>query len=135
MRVARTGASPGVVNAKTTLITSDEQQSVGSALPAPDPTRHPDPRRPSRESGQADVNHSLEYPTSTTALTGIFIDPGTFIRSVVGTTVTLSRPTIAAAVGTVPNCPNPPLISAAASVPRSSFCSPTTPDETPETAC
>jgi hypothetical protein len=97
--VKRTGASPGTTAGQTTISTCATNNLTTQPITAACPT-------PGDPAGNlaitaADINHSVEFATSSATFTGIFITPGTFIKAVTGTTVTLSKATLAGG----PLCP------------------------------
>ena len=95
----RTGAAPGVLTGANIIscATNNTTAAVSSAA-CPAPGALPG----NLAFSAADINHSVEFATSSATLTGQFINPGSFVKAVAGTTVTLSKPLITAGA---PACP------------------------------
>lgn len=109
--VARTGGTVGTTAGKTT-IKSRPTNSTTVASCANSPSGQTGIPAGNLALSAADVNHSVEFATSSATHAGLFINPGSFIKSVVSSgsgctqviTVTLSKATLAGG----PLCPASP---------------------------
>jgi hypothetical protein len=110
--VARTTVGGVSSTAGKTTIKSRPTNNTAAASCANSPAGQTAIPAGNLEISAADINHSVEFATSTATHTGIFINPGTFIKAVVASgsgctkviTVTLSKATLAGG----PLCPASP---------------------------
>jgi hypothetical protein len=100
--VTRTGAAPGTTAGQVSIRSCPTNLTLVAVSSAACPA--PGAAPGNLAIGLADINHSVEFPLSTATFTGVFINPGSFIKAVSGATVSLSKATLAGG----PLCPGSP---------------------------